>query len=146
MTVNDYDNDRDIDLATSGWLKKLKPDDPSEDFSRKVMDSVYALQTQQKEGHFNFWWLLLLLPVFAAGGWYLSAYTTFTGQVNDFWMTIRDYYYSLNSGVGDFFIQLKKVSISPFIILIFLAALSLLLIEDIFSKNRNKQNSEVLKY
>jgi hypothetical protein len=140
------EQEKDIDMITSGWLKKLQPEDPSEEFSRKVMDSVYALRGQKQENHISLWWLLLLLPVLAAGVWYLYNYTTFMDQVNGSWMNIRNYYNSLNSNVGDFFLHMKKVTISPFVILIFLAALSLLLIEDIFSKNRNKQNSEVLKY
>lgn len=136
------DEDKNIDRATSGWLKKMTLDDPSDNFSKNVMNSIYALDARSSEDHFNYWWLLLLIPVFGAGGWYLSTLPEFLAKFTNVWTSITEYYNSLNSGFGEVFGSLKGISISPIVILIFLAILSLLIIEDIFSKSRQNVKAD----
>ena len=136
------DEDKNIDRATSGWLKKMTLDDPSENFSKNVMNSIYALEVKTSEDNFNYWWLLLLIPVFGAGGWYLSTLPEFMAKLTMFWTSTVEYYNSLNSGFGEMFGRLKGISISPVVILIFLAVLSLLIIEDIFSKSRHNVKAD----
>lgn len=137
------DEEKDIDLATSGWLNKMTLDDPSENFSRNVMSSVYALETKTSEDNINYWWFLVLIPVLVGGGWYLSTLPEFMAKLTQIWNSTAEHYNSLNSGFGDFFGRFKDLSISPVVILIFLAILSLLIIEDIFSKSRHKLNADV---
>lgn len=136
------ENDKDIDLATSEWLKKLPFEEPSDAFSRNVMNSVYALETKKVNDNISYWWFLLVIPVLIAAGWYLSTVPSFGNRISEIWGTAQANYTALNTEVGSIFIYLKTMTISPFIILIFLAALSLLLIEDIFSKSRHKLNAE----
>lgn len=136
------DEEKDIDQATSGWLKKMTLDDPSENFSKQVMNSIFALNAKKSEDNFNYWWFLLLIPVLVAGGWYLSTLPEFMAKLTQFWTATTGYYNSLNSGFGEFFGSLKGISISPIVILIFLAVLSLLIIEDIFSKSRHNVKAD----
>ena len=135
------ENDKNIDQATSEWLKKLSLDEPSDSFLRNVMHSVYALE-KKKSNDINYWWFLLLIPVLLAGCWYLSTLPAFVERLTEIWSGIQNYYYSLNADFGDIFTRLKKITISPVVILIFLAVLSLLIVEDIFSKSRHKLNAE----
>lgn len=134
--------ENDIDKASSEWLKKLSPEEPSGNFSRNVMQSIYALESR-KEKDFNYWWFLTLLPVLGAGIWYLFTFPIFTRSLTNWWAVALNYYNGLNTSFGDFFSKIKGLSISPMIILGFLAILSLLVIEDIFSKSRKtKLNTE----
>lgn len=138
------ENDKHIDRVADEWLKKMSLDDPSENFSRNVMQSVFTLsrESAKKDDNINYWWFLLLIPVFAAAGWYLSTIHGYAEKFSLIWTSIQSYYFSLNSGFGEFFSRVKGISISPVIILVFLAILSLLVIEDIFSKSRQKLNAE----
>lgn len=129
-------NDKDIDRVTSAWLEKLALEEPSEGFSKNVMGSIYALNQNKLDDKFNFWWFLPAIPVLIAGGWYLSTLPGFMVKLNIYRTWIIEFYDTLNSGFGEIFGQVKQISISPFVILIFLAILSLLVIEDIFSKSR----------
>jgi hypothetical protein len=134
--------DNDIEKASSDWLKKLSPEEPSGNFTRNVMQSIYALESR-KERYFNYWWFLTLLPVFVGGIWYLTTIPAFTTRMMAWWEAVVNYYQALDSYFGDVLSKVKSISISPVIILGFLAILSLLVIEDIFSKSRNtKLNTE----
>lgn len=131
------ENESNIDKLTAGWLKQMNPEDPSSGFSGKVMQSIYALKGEKDPGKHNYWWFLLLIPIFAAGGWYISTIPAYAIRINDIIHTITEYYYSMNASFGEIFTRIKSISISPLLILGFLALLSLLLIEDIFRKSRN---------
>lgn len=138
----DNDNDKDIDMAASGWLKKIPLDEPSEHFTKNVMSSVYALENYKPLSNKGYWWFLLLIPVLVAGGWYLSSLPEFIARISDILTSVRNSYTSLNAGFGEFFGRFREISISPVVILIFLAVLSLLVVEDIFSKSRHKINAD----
>lgn len=127
--------ENDIDKESSEWLKKLSLEEPSGDFSRNVMQSVYALENR-KEKAFNYWWFLSLLPLLVGVIWYLFTIPVFAKNLTNWWTLALNYYNGINSSFGDFFSKIKGISISPMIILGFLAILSLLIIEDIFSKSR----------
>ncbi|HEX3008801.1 MAG TPA: hypothetical protein VHO90_14430 [Bacteroidales bacterium] len=131
------ENNRDIEEAVSGWMKKLSFDEPSKGFSGDVMQSVYALNKSKAKNRFGYWFLVLV-PILAACGWYLSLQPAFVAKFKIIWSEVQNYYDTLNSSVGEMVGQLKDISISPIVILIFMAILSLLIIEDIFSTKRHK--------
>lgn len=135
------ENDKEITAATSKWLQKLPFDEPSENFQRNVMQTIFALDAKKENDSLSYWWFLLLIPAFVAGGWFLS--TSISVNLSGAWQSIQEYYFSINSGMGEFFHRIKSINISPAIILIFLAVLSLLVVEDIFSKSRQKLKTDV---
>ncbi len=136
------ENETNIDKITAGWLKKVKAEEPSDRFAVNVMQSIYKLQNEKSSDEINYWWFLILIPVFVAGGWYLSTLPAFMAKLSEIWITSLNFYNSLNSSFGEMFSNLKNITISPFVILGFLAILSLLVVEDIFSKSRHKLNAE----
>jgi hypothetical protein len=137
------ENDKDITAATSKWLQKLSFDEPSENFQKNIMQSVFALERKKENDNLSYWWFLLLIPAFVAGGWFLSTISGISVNLSGAWQSIQEYYFSVNTGMGEFFNRIKSINISPAIILIFLAVLSLLIVEDIFSKSRQKLKTDV---
>lgn len=136
------ENNKEFDSVASEWLKKLPLDEPSDNFSLNVMQSVYALESNKEKGGFNYWWLLALIPVLAGLGWYLSSAPAFSEYFSSIWDSFQDYYNSLNVSFGEKVGSVKNISISPLVILGFLAILSLLVIEDIFKSKHTKVNAE----
>lgn len=134
------ENDVNIDKLTARWLKKIEPEEPSDTFANSVMQSVFALKVEKPFNRANYWWFLLFIPVLVAGGWYLSTLPEFVTKVAAIWESILNYYHGLNAYFASIFIRIKSMTISPMIILGFLAVLSLLIIEDVFSKNRDSSN------
>jgi hypothetical protein len=137
--------ENNIDKITEGWLKNLETEEPSSSFTANVMQSVYALNNATEKS-FNYWWLLTSIPVFAAGGWYLSTLPLFMEKFNKFVFVLNSYYQAGNSTFADIFKSFKSITISPIIILGFLAVLSLLLLDDIFKKSKDNKLKAETKY
>ncbi|NJK94193.1 MAG: hypothetical protein HC905_03990 [Bacteroidales bacterium] len=111
------ENNLDIEKVTDGWLRNLEADDPPTGFNGRVMQSIYELQPAKAPYTFNYLWLLLLLPLLGAAGWYLSTFPAFVSRVTLVVSTITHYYNSANTAFGDMFTSIKNISISPMIIL-----------------------------
>jgi hypothetical protein len=137
--------ENNIDKITEGWLKNLEAEDPSSSFTANVMQSVYALNNSTQKT-FNYWWLLTFIPLLAAGGWYLSTLPAFMEKFNAFVTVLKNYYEAGNATFGDIFKSFKSISISPMVILGFLAVLSLLLLDDIFKKSKDSKLKAETKY
>lgn len=62
-------NDKNIEKLTSGLVKNLGVEEPSSDFTQRVMQVV--LLEQKYSSKKNYWWLFITIPVFFAVGWYI---------------------------------------------------------------------------
>ena len=122
-------SDKILEQLTSRHIKSLEPDEPSADFTLKVMQSI-ALETKPEfvEQQKNYWWLLIFVPVLTAITWYcivalkLAGYRLFSLE-NNFKPFIAPFI--------ELFSKLKGITLSPLLMVSFIAILSLLLIEDL---------------
>jgi len=129
-------DEKGLDQITGNIMRQSAIDEPSAAFTAGVMQSVLALKVPAEKARVNrmwYYWFLLLVPVFAAGGWYLSvntnAITKFLNYTNPLTILIK----SVFSVFVGFFNQIGNISISPFLLICALAILFLLLIESLFS-------------
>jgi len=135
-------DDLNIDNISAKWMGKAGLDEPSVFFTDNVMQHVLELsQAKPPINKFVYLWYLLFIPVLIAGGWYLSTIPEFMLKISTLWKGIQDYYLTLNIGLANTVHHIKSITISPIIVLGFLAVLSLLIIEDIFSKTKTSSNN-----
>ena len=130
-------NNKTIEEITFNRIKNLGPDEPSADFTQKVMQSIlkenrptYTLRRR------NYYWLMVLIPVLIIICWYFLVLFQLTGYIDRLWISVTDSIQSFLSKFLSFFIQLRNISIQPTILISFLAVLSLLIIEEFVSRTR----------
>jgi hypothetical protein len=131
-------NDKSIDRLTSKQIKNLGLDEPSPDFTFKVMQSI-ALEPQPEIGikPRKYWWLLVFVPVITAIAWYCMVTFKLIGYgllvLTSAENNIKPYIASFI----DLFAKLKSLTISPFLIVSFIAIISLLIIEDFTARMKH---------
>jgi hypothetical protein len=131
-------NNKTIEEITSGWIKNLRPDEPSADFTQKVMQSILsenqpAYSTRQR----NYFWLIGLIPVIIIISWYLLVIFHLTGYIDHLWISVTRFIQPVLSDVLSLFIQLKSISIQPSILITLIAILFLLIIEEFVSRTKH---------
>jgi len=127
-------NNKNIDELTSKHIKNLGLEEPSADFTSKVMQSVALLpQPEIKPKQFKYWYLLLI-PVIAGS----IPVTIIAFNLEDFlaihWLSFKNSVHPFISSFVEIISSLKNVS--PIIIISFTAVLLLLIIEEVYSRNK----------
>jgi hypothetical protein len=127
-------NKKNMEERTSSRIKNLGFDEPSPDFTQKVMQSIlkadrpaYALRPGKS------FWLMGLIPVIMIICWYLLVLFQMTGYIDRLWISVNNSVQLFLSRFISFFIQLKNISIQPTILISFITVLSLLIIEEVVS-------------
>jgi hypothetical protein len=130
-------NKKNIEELTSSLIKNLGLDEPSDDFTQKVMQSIlkanrpaYSLQSGKS------FWLIGLIPVIIIICWYILVHFQLTGYIDRLWISVTDSIQSFLSKFLSFFIQIKNISVQPTILISFIAVLSLLIIEEFVGRTR----------
>jgi hypothetical protein len=131
------ENDKTIDKLSSLRIKGIGLDEPSADFTVRVMKVIEeqpVYQTKQKSN----WWMLSLVPVSIAVCSYIIVFFELSGPIYAFWTSFLDFSKPLASRFLSFLAQLKNINIPPMFLVGFLAILSLLAIEEIVGKLKRK--------
>jgi len=126
-------NDKNMDKLLAGRIKNLGLEDPSADFTLKVMQSVAeqpAFEVKQR----NYWWVLSLIPVLVGICWYFLLIFELTGYVSRFWTSIISGVQPYINAFASLTDQLKGIKVSPLLVVGFIAIMILLAIEELFSK------------
>jgi hypothetical protein len=124
-------NEKYLDEITSKHMKNMGLDEPSADFTLKVMQSI-ALAPQHQIAQKQKYWLLLFIPVLMGIGWYMIPSFNLSGYGHQLLFSVRDNIQPLVSSFSDFFSSLKNIS--PVIIISSLAVLLLLFIEELATR------------
>ena len=126
-------NDKYMDKLLAGRIKNLGLEEPSADFTLKVMQSVAeqpAFEVKQR----NYWWVLSLIPVLVGICWYFLLIFELTGYVSRFWTSIISGVQPYINAFASLTDQLKGIKVSPLLVVGFIAIMILLAIEELFSK------------
>jgi hypothetical protein len=131
-------NNKTIEEITSRWIKNLGPDEPSADFTQKVMQSILSEnQPAYSSRQRNDFWLLGLIPVIIIISWYLLVIFHLTGYIDHLWISVTKFIQPVLSDVLSLFIQLKSISIQPSILIGLIAILFLLIIEEFVGRTKH---------
>ena len=130
-------NNKTIEDLTSRWIKNLRPDEPSADFTQKVMQSILsenlpAYSSRQR----NYFWLIGLIPIIIIISWYFLVIFQLTGYIDHLWISVTKSIQPVLSALLSFYNQLKSISIQPTILISFLAILFLLIIEEFIGRTK----------
>jgi hypothetical protein len=130
-------NNKTLDELTFRRVKNLRPDEPSVDFTQKVMQSILSAvnPSYTLPRRYNFW-LMGLIPIFLIGSWYLFAILQWTGYIDTLWIAAAALLQPLISTFRSLFIQLETLRIPPATLFIFVAILSLLVAEEFLGRKR----------
>jgi hypothetical protein len=130
-----------MDELTFKRIKNLGLDEPSADFTQKIMQAVLAEATTPVSvvRPRNYWyWLSALIPAIIVVAWYLdNTYQWTGGAINHFFSSLAN---MLQPSLSAFFTsisQLKSISIQPIVFVSFAAILSLLIIEEVVRRARH---------
>jgi hypothetical protein len=125
---------KNTEERTSSRIKNLGFDEPSPDFTQKVMQSILkADQPAYDLRPGKSLWLMGLIPVIMIICWYLLVLFQLTGYIDRLWISVNNSVQLFLSKFISFFIQLKNISIQPTILISFVTVLSLLIIEEVVS-------------
>ena len=131
-------NDETIEEITSGWIKNLASDEPSADFTQKVMQSIISeKQPAYSSRQRNYFWLTGLIPVIIIISWCLLVIFHLTGYIDHLWISVTRFIQPVLSDILSLFIQLKSISIQPSILIGLIAILFLLIIEEFVSRTKH---------
>jgi len=122
-----------MDKLLAGRIKNVGLEEPSADFTLKVMQSVAeqpAFEVKQR----NYWWILSLIPILVGICWYFLLIFELTGYVSRFWTSIISGVQPYINAFVSLTDQLKGLKVSPLLIVGFIAIMMLLAIEELFSK------------
>ena len=130
-------NDDELDRLTGELMRKSGTEEPSFNFTESVMQSVKAVQAPVREINIlKYLWALPILAITIGGGWYLLTLPAFTDRLLKYY----DAGIAVSSNVFTFAVQfiqgVKNFTYSPIILIGFIAALSLLLIDFIYSRKK----------
>ncbi len=130
-------NDDELDRLTGELMRKSGTEEPSINFTESVMQSVKAVQAPVREINIlKYFWTLPFIAITIVGGWYLFTLSSFTDRLLKYY----DAGIALSSNVFAFSVQfiqgVKNFTYSPIILISFIAALSLLLIDFIYSRKK----------
>ena len=132
------ENNKTIEEITSGWIKNLGPDEPSADFTQKVMQSIVI---EKQPAYFsrkrNYLWLTGLIPVVIIISWRLLVIFHLTVYIDRLWISVTRFIQPVLSDVLSLFIQLKSISIQPSILIGLTAILFLLIIEEFVGRTKH---------
>jgi hypothetical protein len=132
------ENNKTIEEITSGWIKNLGPDEPSADFTQKVMQSiVIEKQPADSSRKRNYLWLTGLIPVVIIISWRLLVIFHLTVYIDRLWISVTRFIQPVLSDVLSLFIQLKSISIQPSILIGLTAILFLLIIEEFVGRTKH---------
>jgi hypothetical protein len=131
-------NNKTIEEITSGWIKNLGTDEPSADFTQKVMQSILSEnQPAYSSRQRNYFWLIGLIPVIIIISWYLLVIFHLTVYIDHLWISVTRFIQPVLSDVLSLFIQLKSISIQPSILITLIAILFLLIIEEFVGRTKH---------
>ncbi len=127
-------NKKNIEELTSERIKNVGLEEPSADFTSKVMQSVVLLPQPKIEKKLINYRYLIIAPVLIGLIWLSMVIFKLTDYIIMYWQFLRNGIRPLMTSLIDIFIQLK--SVSPIIIISFIAVLLLLVIEEVVSRKK----------
>jgi len=129
-------NDKTIEALIAGKIKNLGLDEPSAEFTLKVMQVIAeqpAISVKQR----NFWWLLALIPILVGIGWYILLILKLTGYITRLWESIVSGIQPYVAAIISLPDQFKSIKISPLLFIGFVAIIMLLTIEELYSRAKH---------
>jgi hypothetical protein len=127
-------NKINMEERTSRRIKNLGFDEPSPDFTQKVMQSI--LKAKRPVYDFRpgkYLWLLVLIPPIIIICWYILVLFQLTGYIDRLWISVNSFMQLFLGKFISFFVQLKNISIQPTILISFITVFFLLIIEEFVS-------------
>jgi hypothetical protein len=131
-------DDKAIEERTFSWFRKLKPDEPSAEFTQKVMQAIlstsrpsYLLRRK------NYLWAIVLVPVIIIISWGFIVIFNGKEYMDRLWIDVHDSIQPFLDMFRSIFSQLKDISIQSTIFVSFLVILSLLVFEEFLSRMRH---------
>jgi hypothetical protein len=123
--------DHSIEELTAKRIKKLGLDEPSANFTLKVMEHI-TLEKQPEilSQRINFWWFALT-PVLAGITWYALVLLKPMGYFNKLWLSVLNFFQTFIDLFLSLVTNLKSISISPLLLVGFTAIFSLMTLEEI---------------
>ncbi len=135
-----HDN-KEIERLTGELVKNTPMEEPSALFTERVMQSVFAAKApvvKQASFNYNYYWLLLTIPAVIAGGWYISVSPVLMNKIFLFLEPLGILMHSIASVFTDFLHQLINISVSPMILIGSAAVLSLLVFENLITREEHQ--------
>jgi hypothetical protein len=126
-------NKKNIEELTSERIKNMGLEEPSADFTRKIMQSVALLPKPKVEKKQINYWYLSIVPVIGLI-WLSLVVFKLTNYVIIYWQFFKNGIHPFITSMINIFSRLKNVS--PIIIISFIAVLILLVIEEVISRNK----------
>jgi len=130
--------DNTIDKLTSMKIKSMGLDEPSDDFTLKIMHTIVAEQPVYSMKQRNYWWLLSFVPIFLGISYYILFIFGQTIFLSDFATSLLN---MVKPSIGVFSSLLnlfKQITIPPMFLIGFIAMLSLLTLEEIISSVKHR--------
>jgi hypothetical protein len=128
----------DLDRITGKLVMQSGTEEPSGLFTERVMQSVLAAKAPVKTTSFNYYWLLLTIPVIIAVILYLTVSPVLMNKFVKFLDPIILLIQSSASFIMNFIHRLLDISVSPMVLIGSFAALSVLVIESLFTMKKHQ--------
>ena len=129
--MNKNKNNITIEELTFRRIKSLGPDEPSADFTQKVMQSIswenrsaYSLQRK------NYFWMIGLISVIIIIGGFFLAIFQWPGYIDRLWVSLTEFLQPILNSFQSISVQLRNLSIQTTILISFIAIFSLLIIDE----------------
>lgn len=129
-------NDKIMDKITASRIKNLGLDDPSPDFTSKVMLSIMEQPVYAAKPR-NYWWLSAFVPVVIGIAWGTIVIFHLTGYILHFWNALNENVKPFSATLVSWVYQVKHIDFPPLVVIGFIAILTLLTIEELISRTKH---------
>ena len=130
-------NDKTLDKLITGRIKNLGLEEPSADFTFKVMQSIASEPSVYVVKQRNYRWVWALVPILIGFAWYSLVFFELTGYISRLWATIISTTQTYVTSLIPMMDQFRHLSIPPFLLIGFIAILTLLTIEELISRPKH---------
>lgn len=131
-------NDKTMDKLSSLKIKGMGLDEPSAEFTFKIMEVITKEQPVYLAKQRNYWWMLSFVPVMVAICYYSITIFKLTGSIQDSWSAILNVLQPFGHSISSFFAVLKSIHIPSMFLLGFMAIIALLTVEELINKLKHK--------
>ena len=130
-------NQDGLDRLTGKLMKQAGTDEPSGNFTDRVMQSVLAVQTLKQESKTQqYYWFLLFVPVVSAAGWYLSTLPGIMMKILEYIESVKLFFLSVFSILTGLVQNLENIAKTSALQIGFLAILFLLVFETLLTRKK----------
>ncbi len=129
-----------LDQITGKVLKQTGYNEPTGQFTDRVMESILLAHIPVEKStakRQQYLWFLLLIPILAAAGWYLSTDAGALKKLIVYIEPLSIIFHSFIAAFTGLFSIVDSISLSPFVLKTGLAISFLLVIESFYTKRKS---------